>query len=138
VRWRMSCGPRMSGIPSACEAICVRNRIRFKDLSENMIHILKREKVSLRDKVRLIWRRIIDKAYLLFHELFPLENTTRLDRVTGFLALLELLRLNKIRVTQERPFDDILITPADSRPDPDDEDLRHFLADGRNDRADYR
>lgn len=122
----------------ACEAISTRNRMRFNNLSVNMTHILKREKVSLRDKVRFIWRRIVEKAFLLFHELFPSENTSRLDRVTGFLALLELLKLNKVRVTQEHPFDVILISPTDIRPDPDDEDLKHFLADGHNERADYQ
>ena len=122
----------------ACEAVSARNRMRFNDLSSRMTHILKREKVSLRDKVRYIWRKIADKATLLFHEIFPDAVTSKLDRVTGFLALLELLKLNKIRVTQDKPFDVILITAADGRPDPDDEDLKHFLSDGRNDRADYQ
>lgn len=122
----------------ACQAVAARNRMRFNDLSSRMTHILKREKVSLRDKVRFIWKKIVGKATLLFHEIFPDAVTTKLDRVTGFLALLELLKLNKIRVTQEKPFDVILISAADSKPDPDDEDLKHFLSDGRNDRADYR
>ncbi|MBP7401068.1 MAG: segregation/condensation protein A [Clostridia bacterium] len=121
----------------ACESVSARNRIRFNDLSARMTHILRREKVSLRDKVRYIWRRIVSRTTLLFHELFPPQTTTRTDRVTGFLALLELLKLNKVHVTQDRPFDVILVSSADGSPDPEDEDLKHFLADGRNDRADY-
>jgi hypothetical protein len=41
-------------------------------------------------------------------------------------------------VTQERPFDVILINPTQENPDPDDEDLNRFFSDGGNDRGDYR
>ncbi len=122
----------------ACEALSARNRARFQNLSSRMTHILQREKVSLKEKVRLIWQRVVKRANLLFHELFPDRATSRADRLTGFLALLELLKLNKIRVTQERPFDVILINPTQENPDPDDEDLNRFFSDGGNDRGDYR
>lgn len=122
----------------ACEALNVRNRARFQNLSVRMTHILQREKVSLRDKVRLIWQRLIKQAKVLFHEIFPDRGSTRAERVTGFLALLELLKLNKIRVTQEHPFDVMMIQPAQESPQLEDEDLKRFLADRQNDRVDYR
>ena len=52
----------------------------------------------------------------------------RSERVTGFLALLELLRLNKVRARQDRPFDVILLENEGVAPIDDDEALNRFLA----------
>lgn len=98
---------------AACQAVSRQNRLRFSDLSQRLSHILKREKVSLKDKMRQIWRSLVKKSRVLFNELFPADQASRAERVTGFLALLELLRLNRIKVYQDRPFD-VLMLELDS------------------------
>ncbi len=93
----------------ACEAVSNRNRLRFQDLSGRITHLLQREKVSIRDKMREIWHRLRRDVRLFFHEIFPRSSSNRAERVAGFLAMLELLRTERIRVIQDRPFDVILI-----------------------------
>ncbi len=112
----------------ACRHLTSQNQIRFQDQSERLIHILKRDKVSLKEKMRLIWRSVAMKTRLFFSEIFPAGRTSRSEQVTGFLALLELLRLNKIRATQDRPYDVILLEADYAQTIDDDEALNEFLA----------
>ena len=93
----------------ACAGLSRRNRARFQDQREGMTQILRREKVSLKEKMRQIWRSIAARTCVFFSELFPAAQASRMERVTAFLALLELLRLNRVIVRQEKAFDVILI-----------------------------
>ena len=93
----------------ACERLSMQNRARFQDQAERITGLLKREKISLSEKMVQIWQSITRQVRVFFHELFPTDSTTRAERVTGFLALLELMRLNRINVRQDRPFDVMLI-----------------------------
>ncbi|NLM79304.1 MAG: segregation/condensation protein A [Ruminococcaceae bacterium] len=93
----------------ACDHMSRRNRARFQDQRAGLTQILRREKVSLKDKMRQIWRAIAAKSRVFFSELYPAGQASRAEQVTGFLALLELLRLNRIRVRQEHAFDVIMI-----------------------------
>ncbi len=103
---------------TAARQVSGQNRQRFSDLTGRIAQILKREKISLRDKMRQILGEAIRRTRVFFNELFPQNSTNRHERVTAFLALLELLRLNRIRVFQERPFDVILIETDGGSDDP--------------------
>ena len=46
---------------------------------------------------------------MFFHELFEGKKADKIDRIVSFLAVLELLRNNRIDATQKKPFDVILI-----------------------------
>ena len=47
---------------------------------------------------------------MFFHELFDKDNPPeKIDRIVGFLAVLELLRNNSIKAEQKKPFDVILL-----------------------------
>jgi segregation and condensation protein A len=104
----------------ACLHLSRQNKARFQDQSGRMTHILQREKISLKDKMRQIWRSIGAKVRVFFSELFPADQTSKMERVTAFLALLELMRLNRIRVRQDMPFDVILIEKNPMQPEGDD------------------
>ena len=112
----------------ACRRLARQNLARYSDQSERMTQILQRERVSLKEKMRDIWRSVVRKTRVFFNELFPADRTSRAERVTGFLALLELLRLNKVQARQERPFDVILLENDHQQPIDDDDALNHFLA----------
>jgi segregation and condensation protein A len=112
----------------ACRRLSHQNQARFTDQSEKITQILKKDRVSLKEKMRDIWRSVVRKTRVFFNELFPADRSSRAERVTGFLALLELLRLNKIRARQDRPFDVILLENEGVLPIDDDEALNRFLA----------
>ena len=93
----------------ACQRIVHQNQNRFNDLSSKITTLLRREKVSLKEKMRLILQHALQKTKLFFNELFPADLSSRTERITGFLAVLELLRLGRINARQDNPFDVIEI-----------------------------
>ncbi|MBN1774903.1 MAG: segregation/condensation protein A [Clostridiales bacterium] len=99
----------------AIMAVCARNEVRFADLSSKITHLLKREKVSIRDKMKAVWQKLTEKGRIFFHEIFPVAETEKEERVAGFMAVLELLRSNRISADQERPFDVILLSKKEER-----------------------
>jgi segregation and condensation protein A len=113
----------------ASQQVARQNQLRFNDLSSKITYILRRDKVSLKEKMRLIWRSVVNKTRVYFSELFPAGKVTRMERVTGFLALLELLRLNRVKVRQDKPFDVIQIEGGSCAPINNDEELDRFLAE---------
>lgn len=98
----------------AASALNERNTLRYNDLSERLTHILRREKVSLVDKLRLIWRKLRKGGRFLFSDLFS-SRAGKTERVTAFLAVLELLRGRRIDVQQAGPFQpmELFIPDAD-------------------------
>jgi segregation and condensation protein A len=55
----------------ACQRLCHQNQNRFNDLSGKMATLLRREKVSLHEKMRQIMHAILGKTRVFFHDLFP-------------------------------------------------------------------
>ncbi|HHU54135.1 MAG TPA: segregation/condensation protein A [Clostridiaceae bacterium] len=81
-----------------------RNSLRFSDQNQRIRQLLKREKFSVKDKMLEIVKRVFHKSRMFFSELFPAAKTSKAERVSGFLAILELIRQNKLRVKQSNPF----------------------------------
>lgn len=99
-----------SEFDEAVKAICARNEIRFADIAAKITHILKKDKLSVRERMKSVWLTISRRGKMFFHELFDKDNPPeKIDRIVGFLAVLELLRSNKIKASQKKPFDVILI-----------------------------
>jgi segregation and condensation protein A len=94
----------------ACRRLVRQNQIRFQDVSGRISHLLKREKISLRQKMFDVLEHVMKKTKIFFHEIFS-QSSSNSEKVTGFLAILELLRQNRILVSQDRPFDVMLIEP---------------------------
>ncbi len=59
--------------------------------------IVGHEKVSIREKVRKIWNRLIEKGKVLFKDIFK-NVKSRPEAVASFLAVLEMIKMNKIVV----------------------------------------
>ena len=85
------------------------NAVRVADRSTEITHIVKRDKLSVRERMKSVWLKITGRGKLFFHELFEGKKADRTDKIVSFLAVLELLRNNRIEVTQKKPFDVILI-----------------------------
>jgi segregation and condensation protein A len=69
------------------------------------------EHFTVSDKIDSILRRVSDGLPLKFSELFA-AMASRVEIVVTFLALLELIRLKQVRITQTNPFDEIEIASA--------------------------
>jgi segregation and condensation protein A len=69
------------------------------------------EHFTVSDKIDSILQRVSGGVALKFSELFA-EIASRVEIVVTFLALLELIRLKQVRITQVNPFDEIEIAPA--------------------------
>ncbi len=78
------------------------------DNTEKMEHILRGEKVSIKDKMKQIIRKIANFARTKFSEIFGRESS-RTEKVTGFLAMLELDKNKHVKVTQKELFGEITI-----------------------------
>lgn len=81
------------------------------DDSQDEVTSIEKQKISLRMKMREIMSRIkhAGDTGIGFRNLFDDLMFTRMEIVMTFLALLELLRLRKIKVKQKRPLSDIQI-----------------------------
>ncbi|SCW30516.1 condensin subunit ScpA [Ruminococcaceae bacterium YRB3002] len=93
----------------AVSDICARNEVRFADISAKITHILKKDKLSVRERMKSVFQIIRRRGKMLFEELFAGKKPEKMDRIVSFMAILELLRADKITCEQERPFDSILI-----------------------------
>jgi segregation and condensation protein A len=77
---------------------------------------VKREEVSLEQKIELLKGRIYQAKVIAFADLFD-ARSSRLDLVVTFLALLEVLRLGLATVKQTRTFGEIWIHRTAAGPD---------------------
>lgn len=91
-----------------------RNERKINKNAGKMAQILQHEKVSLRSKIRDVIRTLLKKPVFKFLELFSPKTRSRLEIVTGFLAILELAKLKKITLTQSRQFADITICKCEN------------------------
>ena len=86
------------------------NVIKRIEARENLQDIFG-EHFTVSDKIEWILQRVSEGVALRFSELFE-AVASRVEIVVTFLALLELIRLKQVRVTQKNPFDEIGIVSA--------------------------
>ena len=93
----------------AIEEINNRNELRFNDISAKIKHILRRDKISVKERMKSLWLTITKRGKMFFSELFKSKKVEKMDRIVSFLAILELVRNNDITAEQKGSFEDILI-----------------------------
>jgi segregation and condensation protein A len=82
-----------------------------------------REEIPMREKIREIIFRISRSSQgVRFRDLFNHDGGSRLDMIVTFLALLELLRLQKVAVVQDGLFSDIWVRRPVLDPQPTETD----------------
>ena len=86
-----------------------KNRKKVNPNVNGINQIIQHEKVSLRSKMREIIRELISRSCFKFSELFSWRHKSRTDIVTGFLAILELAKLKKVKLEQRKQFSEIII-----------------------------
>lgn len=90
-------------------------RMQVKAQAENVSRAIAKESFSVPQKMAYIREVLLVEDKFRFVELFD-ENASRNEIVTTFLAVLELLKLQIVRVSQAALFEDIFI---EKRPDAD-------------------
>lgn len=95
-------------------------RMQVKNAAENVSRAITRESFSVPQKMAYIREILQTEPQFSLKDLFD-ENTTKNEIVTTFLAVLELLKLQIISVSQNGLFEDIVIT---KRADSDDIEIR--------------
>ncbi len=82
------------------------------------------EQISLRDQVCAVIDLLREKRELIFDQLFP-QNSTRLQVLVTFLAVLELVRNRMVRIRQDNVFGPIVTSLAVGPDEPLPEALEH-------------
>ncbi|MFQ5850475.1 MAG: segregation and condensation protein A [Candidatus Binatia bacterium] len=75
---------------------------------EEEVHTVTVEKISVRERMNLLLDQLCRRAKVVFQSLFE-GAVPRMDIVVTFLALLELIRIRAVRVTQEERLGPIVI-----------------------------
>jgi segregation and condensation protein A len=97
----------------------------LKRAAPEVVHQVILEHVSLRERLVAILDTLRERRAMLFTEIF-LPGSTRLQILTTFLALLELVRTRMVHVSQEERFGPIAMTLAVSADAPLPETLEHL------------
>lgn len=122
--------PRLPGKPDfAVDTVPPRPQVSIFDLVNAVNAVLKRfatqdtrdifeDKWTVSEKIEVLLKSIKEKPALKFSELFA-AATSRTEVVVTFLAMLELIRLKQIVITQPEPFSEIEIATAPPAPPPE-------------------
>ena len=84
------------------------NEVLKRATARSDFHEIMEERFTVSDKIEEILYTLRDRAEMLFSELFE-QASSRTEIVVTFLALLELIRLKRLKVTQHKPFGEILV-----------------------------
>jgi segregation and condensation protein A len=90
-------------------ALLDKNRKKINNNAKNITKLIEHEKVSLKSKMREVITHLLKKASFKFSDLFSLRSKSRTEVVTGFMAILELAKIKKVRIVQNKQFSDIQV-----------------------------
>jgi len=103
-------------------ALLDRNRRKINVGARNITMLIEHEKVSLKSKMREIIKQLLNKASFKFSDLFSLKSKSKTEVVTGFIAMLELAKMKKVTIVQNKQFSDIHVV-SNSEKDSDKYEL---------------
>jgi segregation and condensation protein A len=89
--------------------LIARNRGKMNRAAAKITQIIQHEKVTLKSKITEVVKKLLSKSFFVFSELFSTKTRSKTEVVTGFLAILELTKLKKIRLVQEKQFGELIV-----------------------------
>lgn len=89
--------------------ILLRNKNKINKNAVEITKIIQKQKISLKNKMKQIMNILTKKSFFKFSEFFSFKKTSLTNVIVGFLAILELVKLKKIVIDQDKPFSDIII-----------------------------
>ena len=90
-----------------------KNKKKMNPNVSGMNRIIQHEKVSMKSKMREVIRELLKKSRLRFSDLFSFKLKSPTDIITGFMAILELAKLKKVKLEQRKAFDEIYINKVE-------------------------
>lgn len=87
----------------------IMHKMELNRLSKNTLREIKKDSFSIIDRIAHIRENLSFCESVMFSQLFN-ENTSKLEIVVTFIALLELVKGQAVKAVQTNSFDDILIT----------------------------
>lgn len=97
-------------IPDTYATIINREIEKKNKNADNIEKIAVGEKVTIRSKIKEILKQLWNKPTFVFNKIFNTKKQTKTEIVTAFLGLLELTKMNKVKITQNSLFGDIQVT----------------------------
>lgn len=82
-------------------------------VEEEPRHDIEREPIALEDRIELLRARLLSVSSIAFSSFFG-DVSTRMGVIVSFMAVLELMKLGEILVTQDEAFGDFLIARRDA------------------------
>lgn len=86
---------------------------KMNDVSKKMDRILNREKVSLKSKIKEIIDMLGRGIKICFSKLYNTKEKSRLEVATGFLAMLQVVKVGHAQIEQPTEFGEIFVTPLE-------------------------
>lgn len=103
---------------------------RNNTISLDISSIIEKETITLRSKIREVLRALFKHGTFKFFDLFHPLKKSRIEVVTGFLAILELSKIRKIFIDQKHHFGDIEISKPPSQCNTDLKEFKIDLKEG--------
>lgn len=97
-------------VVSAYTELVKKNEEKKNENAKNIEKIAIHDTYTVADKVKEIFRELVNRPKFVFGKLFKLSEKTKAEVVTAFSGVLELSRRNKINAEQTELFGDIIIS----------------------------
>ena len=94
-------------IPEIYEDFLFKEQAKKNLQADNIKKLAISEKYTVQSKIREIIRHLLKKPKFIFNKLFSVKKQDKAEVVTAFLSLLELSKMNRIKVEQNKLFGDI-------------------------------
>lgn len=107
-----------SFIPELYRNLVSREENKKNINAENINRLAVYEKVTIRSKIKEILKVLLKKPNFIFNKIFNSKEKSKIEVVTAFLSLLELSKMSRIKVTQNKLFGDINVTKLKKEKEP--------------------
>lgn len=97
-------------IPSVFMRIAKANIEKINHNASDVNRLIESEKITVKSKIKDILRGILKKGHLIFNKTFDIQEKSKIEVITAFMAMLELNRASKVNISQEYNFGDIKLT----------------------------
>lgn len=94
-------------LPNVFMKIATENMNKINHRASDVNRLIESEKVTVKSKIKDILRGILKNGKVVFNKMFNLEQKSKIEVITAFMAMLELNRASRVSIEQEYNFGDI-------------------------------
>lgn len=97
-------------LPNVFMKIATDNMNKINHRASDVNRLIESEKVTVKSKIKDILKGILKNGKVVFNRMFNLEEKSKIEVITAFMAMLELNRASRVSIEQEYNFGDINLT----------------------------